>query len=179
MESQKNIMLILKKDNAFTLIEIIIATAIITFLIIASVSSAMILHNIFKRTTDNSVKIKNLGELTSIVLSDSLNADLFPHHPFKNIGDASDDTYIFNKDSIKFFANGSMVEYKFSTKKDEAFQIIRIERIYKFNFIRNFNVKYYDKKDFEIYNINLENPFYCIMEFSLDNKKTISVKMKL
>ena len=200
MNCQKNI--ISSNDSGFSLVEVILAISIGTFILIIIVSGIFILHKGLSKAKDEAVLIYDISKFAEMVINDTLNPDLFPHHPYKPTGQASkdsedddNDSYIFTKDSIVFFANGSRVEYKFTKSDDNKneFTIIRGEEenaedaekkddndgpIY---FIKDFSIDYYDKKDFEIIDFNNEEdfPFYCKLNFKFYDNKTLSIDMKL
>ena len=193
MNCQKNI--ISSNNNGFSLVEVILAISIGTFILIIIVSGIFILHKGLSKAKDEAVLIFDISKFAEMVINDTLNPDLFPHHPYKSSDQAGkdseeddNDSYIFNKESIVFFANGSRVEYKFTKSGDNKneFTIIRGEEkdnkedepIY---FIKDFNIGYYDKKDFEIIDFNNEEdfPFYCKLNFKFYDNKTLTIDMKL
>lgn len=193
MKYQKNI--ISSSNNGFSLIEVILSISIGTFIILIITSGIFILHNGLNKAKNQAVLIYDISKFAEIIINDTLNPDLFPHHPYtpadqvnKDSEKDGNDSYIFNKNSIVFFANGSRVEYKF-TKNDNnknEFTIIRGEEednkkdepIY---FIKDFNIGYYDKKDFEIIDFNNEEdfPFYCKLNFKFYDNKSLTINMKL
>jgi len=167
-------------NKAFSLVEIIIAASIATFLIVIIVSILMMLYSAFKKLNDNALKMYNISKLTELVSYDVLNPDLFPHHPLKPSEDQSTDCYNFENNDITFFAGQQKVEYKYidSTDDTKTFMIIKKEKKYKFKVLKDFNINYYDNKDFEIKDYSFF-PNYCILNFTFYDNKKASLKMRL
>ncbi len=178
MKFLKNI--ILKKSNGFSLIELTIAITIGTFILLTILTGAFILRKGFDRTKKESIRIDDIAKFANIIINDALNPDLFPHHPFRETKDNTDDYYILEDNHIIFFANGGKVEYKISDVTSDGLIIIRDEKENKFTFIKNFNIQYFDKKGFEIISIN-ENDVVdsCLLNFTFYDNKKRSIKMKL
>lgn len=178
MKFLKNI--ILKKNNGYSLIELIIAITIGTFILLAVLTGAFVLRKGFDRTKKESVRIDDIAKFANIIINDTLNPDLFPHHPFQGTEDNTDDFYVLESNHITFFANGGKVEYKLSDATSDGLIITRDEKENKFSFIKDFNIQYFDRKGFEIISVNSnDNPDSCLMNFTFYDNKKRSIKMKL
>lgn len=178
MKFLKNI--ISKRNNGFSLIELTIAITIGTFILLTITTSVIILRKGFDRTKKESIRIDYIAKFANIIINDALNPDLFPHHPFKETKDNTDDYYVLESDHMIFFANGGRVEYKLSDETSDGLIITRDEKENKFNFIRDFNIQYFDKKGFEIVSVNgNEAVDSCLLNFIFYDDKKRSIKMKL
>jgi prepilin-type N-terminal cleavage/methylation domain-containing protein len=166
------------KNNGFSLVETIITVSISAFLIAAVAGSVIMLYTGFNKINRNAARISEISKITSVISDDVLNPDLFPHHPFKNTGDETDDCYLFKKNEIVFFAGGGKVEYKYSDNTTDRLVIKKNNKVYKFNAVKDFSIKYYDRKDFEVIGDN-EYPHYCTFNITFYDGKKSLIKMKL
>ncbi|MCK4797607.1 MAG: prepilin-type N-terminal cleavage/methylation domain-containing protein [Spirochaetes bacterium] len=158
----------MKMSNGFSLIEMVISISVTTLLFTSIMGASFALYRGFIRAKENSVKIEKMSRFYEMLFLDVLNPDIFPHHP--------SDQYVLEEKSIVFFANGGNVEYKYID--DGLLCIQRDKEAKHFSFIKDFNIKYYDKNEFEIFDIK-EFPCYCEMKFIFYDKKEISIEMRL
>lgn len=166
MKFQKNIILN-KINNGFSLIEMVMAVSIATLLMASIITAAFILHRGFLQTKSNAIKIDKMAYLSKEIALDVLNPDTFPHHP--------QDQYELNNNSIAFFAKGTKVIYKY---ENDIFEITRDEKITNYEFIKDFNIKYYDIDGYEYFEVE-EFPYKCILYFVFSDNKELSIEMRL
>ncbi len=179
MKLFKNIILN-KINHGYSLIELVIAITIGTLILTTIFTGVFVLRKGFSRVKNESVRIDSIAKFASVIIKDAFNPDLFPHHPFEDSIDNTDDAYFLKQDHIVFFANGGKVEYKYSDVTSDGLIIIRGEDEYKYPFIKDLNIKYYDKKGFEIIGVSINDfPDTCLMDFTFYDNKKRSIKMKL
>lgn len=172
--------LLKKINNGFSLIELTLAITIGTIILTTILIGVFTLRKGFIRVKKESVRIDDIARLANIIIKDGLNPDLFPHHPYKDMDDNTTDGYILKEKRIVFFANGGKVEYRLSDVTSDGLLILRDEKELKYPFIKDFNIKYYDKNGFEIVgDNNKEFPDSCLLIFTFYDNKKRSIKMKL
>jgi hypothetical protein len=174
----KNIISSLNKG--FSLVEIIIASSIATFLIVTIVGIVMMLNSAFQKLNNSALNIFNISRLTGLVSNDILNPDLFPHHMLNPVAEQSTDCYVLKNNEITFFADHGKVEYKISdsTSDLKTFTITKKDEKYRFRLLKSFNINYYDSRDFETKDLT-NFPSYCILNFTFYDNRKVSMKMKL
>ena len=179
MKSFKSILL-MKINNGYSLIELTIAITIGTMILSTIFIGAFTLRNGFIRVKKESVTINDIADFANTIIKDGLNPDLFPHHTLITSEDSTDDGYILKENHIVFFANQGKVEYILSDVTSDGLLIIRDDKEFKYPFIKDFNIKYYDKKGFEIIGVNINDfPDSCLMNFTFYDNKKRAIKMKL
>lgn len=163
-----------KINNAYSLIEVIISTTVFTVIIVSLISMMVMFYGTLKKITENALKIYMLSKLITEISTDALNVDLHPHHLKENI-DERVEGYFFYKNKIKFFSNGIPIIYNFES---HLFSIKKSDKIFNFDIIKDFNITYYNNKEFEI-DPEKEFPYFCRFYFKFYDNKEFILKMKL
>ncbi len=168
MKYQKNT-IYCRRTDAFSLMELIIAVTLATFLISFVFWSVLVIYRGLHRAEDNSNIVREKALFFKIIADDILNTDIFPHHP--------SDKYVLKNNEIAFFANGGKVDYLFDDKK---FRINREKdnKDYTFEFIKDFSVSYYDRNGYKIFNFD-DFPYYCELKFVMNDNREIKLNLRL
>lgn len=156
-----------KINYGYSLIEMVIAIAVATLLMSSIIISSFILHRGFLQARNNASKLYEMSKFSKLLAFDVLNPDIHPHHPKEE--------YKLSDNSITFFANNGMVKYSFENK---TFGIERNENISTYNFIKDFQIQYYDKDGYEYFSLK-EHPYSCELIFVFNDKKEIILGMRL
>lgn len=156
-----------KTINAgFSLVETVISISIATIFITTMVANSFMLYKNLNLSKNKSKNLYYLSMFVDVISNDVFNPDVFPHHPKEE--------YFFSTNKIIFFANNQKIEYCFL---DKNFTILKNNKKYLYNFIKNFNIKYYGKNEFQIF--DLDAPYYCEMTFLFNDNKEIKINMRL
>ncbi|OHD14612.1 MAG: hypothetical protein A2086_15600 [Spirochaetes bacterium GWD1_27_9] len=154
-----------KKINyGFSLVDMIVSVTAFTFFIVLMVGGSFALHKHFEDIKLLLVENDKITSFVEQIQSDILNVNLYPRMPEKE--------YLFEINKISFFSNDIKVEYLF---EEEAFIIKKGEKTNKYPFVKDFTIKYYDIDDI----LTNKYPYYCILYFTLKNKKNVELKMIL
>ena len=171
-------------NSAFSLIETIISITIATIFIVLMVANTFMMYRSFNISRDKSEGLFQVSRFIDIISLDILNPDIFPRR--------TKEGYVFSDTNITFFANNKKVEYRFNgndflitktniiNKKDDTDQNDLKTNDSKeevFKFIKDFNIKYYNRDEFLVFDI--ESPYYCEMSFTFKDNKKITVNMRL
>ena len=167
MKFLKNIISLANKlKRGFSLMEIIIAVSASTALILFIVGFIFFMNNGFARLEKKSVNLEKKSYLLKTIALDILNCDTFPHHFVED--------YSFSDNNIIFFANRGKVEYDF---KDGKFILKRAGRQKEYDFIKAFEIKYFDNNGYML--SENSKPEYCEMNitFTDDAKSAFTLRL--